>query len=1132
MENLDPINVEFLINSAEVKKDSDRVKADITGVNDTAEKAAIRTGTKVKQVYDQSAKEVLEFEKSVERSAAAMDKQGAVAARQKSQFNGLGNSINQISRELPAFTYSAQTGFLAISNNIPILADEINRLRVENQALTASGQKAVPVWKQVVSGLLSWQTALSLGVALLSIYGKDVIDWAASLFKAGQTAEEAALKTEAFNKAVESSDYTKAIAEVNELNQAIEGAKDGLVDKEAVLKMYNEGIGKTTGSLRTFNELEQWQIDNGDKYIQFMFKKAQAAAMLKLAIEKTTEAQANFNGEAGFEDYLTGGVKAFALGGLGGINAFAEANRLGRVAQLDKEAKQFFDLYNKYQTDFQKYAKENGFDIFGDGTVQDGNKTKKTIEARQRLLDQMAALDKEYARKSYTKDEEEVQALRDKFDKMRRLIDRFNAENKQNPIDTTGLGAIEEQATGDLLYRQDTEKLKQSLAEQKKLYESYERVKTDLGEAEAEKRYGAEIKAAGSYFDYLLKEYDKLNQLSGQELSGAQQERLQYIIAEIGKEKVAQDKEYDALIKSLTDYTTERELIIERHNERIAQLTKNGDTDLIAEAERQQQQELDAIDDANVKKLQSYKRLYDDTVALTRKSAKQALVEVRNLLDSESMSEDLRNDLLKKEQELEFQINKGDLDDIYKLSQALGGLGESLETLGEATGNSGIANLGASISGLSTGVNDVLTMFDDSATQADVASAAISGVVRIMNILSESAAQRREAEEAYYKSLIGFQQQYNLSLNEQIRLQSILGENVFLSDYEGRIRDGVESLTDANKNYMEALAALEDAYVKVGQRNAIDIGDIGKGIASGGLVGALAAIFGGQKKVDTLGPLLKEYPELISVMENGMVSFNSELAEALLQNDLLSERSKELVQNVLDWEEAMEAARQQIADVVKELVGGLGGDVRNALVESFEAGENAAIKMGETVEKVLENVVSQILFNSIFSDVFDQLQKDLEGNLAAGDTQGITENLGAFFANAQGLTADFNKALEQAQAAAKKSGFDIFSGDDSSSQSGLAGGIRRDLTEATGTELAGLFRGFYDISNRTLLTVEQQLTVDKQHYDATLTIMRSSAAIEQNTANAVAELKATVEQLKAINKNTKQNSTGYDRGDI
>lgn len=62
--------------------------------------------------------------------------------------------------------------------------------------------------------------------------------------------------------------------------------------------------------------------------------------------------------------------------------------------------------------------------------------------------------------------------------------------------------------------------------------------------------------------------------------------------------------------------------------------------------------------------------------------------------------------------------------------------------------------------------------------------------------------------------------------------------------------------------------------------------------------------------------------------------------------------------------------------------------------------------------------------------------------------------------------------------------------------------------------------------------MEQQLTVDKQHYDATLTIMRSSAAIEQNTANAVAELKATVEQLKAINKNTKQNSTGYDRGDI
>jgi hypothetical protein len=301
------------------------------------------------------------------------------------------------------------------------------------------------------------------------------------------------------------------------------------------------------------------------------------------------------------------------------------------------------------------------------------------------------------------------------------------------------------------------------------------------------------------------------------------------------------------------------------------------------------------------------------------------------------------------------------------------------------------------------------------------------------------------------------------------------------------------------------------------------------GAVLGGLAGGIAGLFGGTKKVDNLVPLLEEYPELVKVTAEGLVEVNKELAEALVQNDLLSERSKELVNDVLEWGDAIEKARQQIKDVVKELVGSLGGDVRNALVESFKAGEDAAVRMGDTVEKVLENMVSQILFNSIFRDVFDQLQTDLEGSLAAGDVNGLTNNLGAFFTKAQGLSNDFNAALAQAQAAAKQAGFDIFNAE-TGNQGGLAGGIRREITEATGTELAGLFRGFYDISNRTLLTVEQQLTVDKQHYDATLTIMRSSAAIEQHTANAVAELKATVIELKAINKNTKQNSTGYDRG--
>ena len=90
------------------------------------------------------------------------------------QFDQLGFSIQQVARELPAFTYSATTGFMAISNNLPMLADAIMNIRQQNEALRASGQKTVPVWKQVAASLLSWQTAMMVGITLMTVYGAEI----------------------------------------------------------------------------------------------------------------------------------------------------------------------------------------------------------------------------------------------------------------------------------------------------------------------------------------------------------------------------------------------------------------------------------------------------------------------------------------------------------------------------------------------------------------------------------------------------------------------------------------------------------------------------------------------------------------------------------------------------------------------------------------------------------------------------------------------------------------------------------------------------------------------------------------------------------------------------------------------
>lgn len=101
-----------------------------------------------------------------------------------SAFNGLGMSIQQIARELPAATMGINMFFLAISNNLPIFFDEVQKARKEYAAYieelkkgNTEVQKVAPVWKQIISGVFSWNTALVVGITLLTAYGKEVFNY-------------------------------------------------------------------------------------------------------------------------------------------------------------------------------------------------------------------------------------------------------------------------------------------------------------------------------------------------------------------------------------------------------------------------------------------------------------------------------------------------------------------------------------------------------------------------------------------------------------------------------------------------------------------------------------------------------------------------------------------------------------------------------------------------------------------------------------------------------------------------------------------------------------------------------------------------------------------------------------------
>lgn len=122
--------------------------------------------------------------------------QQRVGAYVQSGFNPLSNSINQLTREMPAFTYSVQTGFMAISNNLPIFFDAMGNVIAQNKMLQAEGKPTQSVLMQLANSLFSFQTLMGVGITLLTVYGKEIGE-----FLVGSESKKKAIEAE--KKAIE-----------------------------------------------------------------------------------------------------------------------------------------------------------------------------------------------------------------------------------------------------------------------------------------------------------------------------------------------------------------------------------------------------------------------------------------------------------------------------------------------------------------------------------------------------------------------------------------------------------------------------------------------------------------------------------------------------------------------------------------------------------------------------------------------------------------------------------------------------------------------------------------------------------------------------------------------------------------
>ncbi len=201
-------------------------------------------------------------------------------------------SMQQIARELPSLAMGPQMFFLAISNNIPMFTDALASARKEYEALTKAGKKATPVWKQVLSSLFSWQTAMAALITLSVVYGKEIGGWVKSLFGVKDAALSAAKAQEKVNESFRSSssDVAEQVTLVRSLSERWKELGDNMADKKQFITENKKEFGKLGVEVGNVNDAENLLVDNTDVFIGAMILRAEAAAAFKLATEQTEKA--------------------------------------------------------------------------------------------------------------------------------------------------------------------------------------------------------------------------------------------------------------------------------------------------------------------------------------------------------------------------------------------------------------------------------------------------------------------------------------------------------------------------------------------------------------------------------------------------------------------------------------------------------------------------------------------------------------------------------------------------------------------------------------------------------------------------------------------------------------------------
>ena len=395
-------------------------------------------------------------------------------------WDGLGISISQVVRELPAAAVSLNTFFLGISNNIPMVVDEINRLRAQNKFLQAEGKATVSVTKSIVKALFSWNTVLVVILTVFSMFGGQIIEWIGNLFKAKNAVISTTEALDNIAKELESTNasYGDNIVSLKQLQQEWKNLKT-TAEKNQWIKDNKSEFDKFGVAVDDVTDAENIFVNNTEAVVNALKLRAKAAAAQKLAAEQYEKALVARNkaetkaakGPSGWDQFKNWFVQIslratdeYGMDPNVADQVSAESFKQQRIKDLDDEAtaaEKTGDAYFDLAAGYEAAAKA---ELDAAGVDEPHKKTKTRTRTREpRDLTSIINQNSIKAQKEY---EESITALqKDEFAKRRKTA-ADEVQNENNKLREMLRKNDEYVRNVDGKYKKLTEDQKRQIAQQ------------------------------------------------------------------------------------------------------------------------------------------------------------------------------------------------------------------------------------------------------------------------------------------------------------------------------------------------------------------------------------------------------------------------------------------------------------------------------------------------------------------------------------------------------------------------------------------------------------------------------------------------------------------------------------------